>query len=75
VNGDDVEDQNAHLLGGRTDGGGSVREREPGKWIVGMMLVGMDCVWRWAGAREGLQEVAVMGSGFEGWYWRSSVGF
>lgn len=62
------------LLGGRVDGGGSMRETEPGKWVVGMLLFGADCVWKWAGARDGLQEVRETGEGWEGWYWRSSVG-
>jgi hypothetical protein len=72
---DDGETQNAKLIGGKTDGAGSsMREREPGKWMVGMVLVGMDCVWKWAGARAGAQEVVKVGEGFEGWVWRSNVG-
>ncbi len=69
----DEEAQNA--IEGRTDGGDS-REREPGKWIVGMVLIGMDHVWKWAGARDGLQVVSEVRDwdGFQGWYWRSSVG-
>lgn len=71
---DDVTTQN-DLMGGRTDGAGSsMRERELGKWVVGMVLVGMDCVWKWAGARAGAQEGFEVGEGFEGWVWRSSVG-
>lgn len=43
------------------------------KWVPGMLAVGMDCVWKWARARDGFQHVVEYGDGFEGWYWRSSV--
>lgn len=49
------------------------REAEAAKWVAGIFAYGMDCVWKWAGARNGLQHVEEYGSGFEGWYWRSSV--
>jgi hypothetical protein len=42
------------------------------KWCVGMVLKGIDCVWKLVGARNGLQEVGEYGAGFEGRYWRSS---
>jgi len=72
---DEAGEQNAELAGGRTDGAASsMREREPAKWAVGMVLVGMDCVWRWAGARAGAQEGVEVGEPLEGWFWRSSVG-
>ncbi len=44
-----------------------------GKWAVGVVLWGLDCVWKWGGARAGLQEVSKYGEGFEGWIWRSVV--
>lgn len=44
-----------------------------GKWVVGMLLIGFDFVWKWAGARDGLQEFGEVGQDWEGWYWRSSV--
>ncbi len=56
------------------DGLRSMRQREPGKWVVGMILIGFDCFWKWAGSRVGLQEVRDVGEGWDGWYWRSSVG-
>lgn len=69
-----AQGQEAEMSGGRVDGGGSMREREPGKWVVGMLLIGMDFFWKWAGARDGLQEVREVGEGWDGWYWRSSIG-
>ena len=66
-------EENQGLEGGRLDGGGSMREMELGKWLVGMLLVGLDFVWRWVGARDGLQEERETGQGWEGWVWRSSV--
>lgn len=51
-----------------------MRQKEPGKWAVGMVLSAFDCVWKWAGSRVGLQEVREVGEGWDGWYWRSSVG-
>jgi len=44
-----------------------------GKWAVGVVLWGLDCVWKWGGARAGLQEISEYGEGFEGWVWRGSV--
>jgi len=52
----------------------AMRQRELGKWVVGMIFIGFDCVWKWAGSRSGLQEVREVGEGWDGWYWRSSVG-
>jgi hypothetical protein len=52
----------------------TMRQREPGKWAVGMILISFECVWKWAGSRGGLQEVREVGEGWDGWYWRSSVG-
>jgi len=49
------------------------KETEPAKWVAGILAYGMDCVWKWAGARYGLQHIEEYGAGFEGWYWRSSV--
>ncbi len=57
----------------RLDGWGSMREMELGKVLVGMLLVGLDFVWRWTGARDGLQEESETGQGWEGWFWRSSI--
>ena len=34
-----------------------------------------DNVWKWAGARDGLQEMEEYGTGFDGWYWRSSISY
>jgi hypothetical protein len=56
------------------DGLRIMRQREPGKRVVGMILIGFDCVWKWAGSRSGLQEVREVGEGWDRWYWRSSVG-
>jgi hypothetical protein len=50
-----------------------VWEVNKGKWFVGMVLKVVDCVWKFAGARNGLQEVGEYGAGFEGWYWRGSA--
>lgn len=49
------------------------RQNEPAKWVASMLAYGLDCVWKWAGARDGLQHLEEYGAGFEGWYWRSSV--
>lgn len=49
------------------------RQNEPAKWVAGLLAYGMDCMWKWAGARDGLQNLREYGDGFEGWYWRSSV--
>lgn len=43
------------------------------KWVIGMGLYGLDCIWKWGGARDGLQEMEQYGDGFEGWIWRGSV--
>jgi hypothetical protein len=40
---------------------------------MGAVLILLDNVWKWAGARDGLQEMEEYGAGFEGWYWRSSI--
>jgi hypothetical protein len=48
-------------------------ELNKGKWVVGMVLKGVDCVWKFVGARNGLQEVGEYGDGFERWYWRGSA--
>jgi hypothetical protein len=61
------------MSGDRNAGRNSMSEREPDKWVVGMMLKGISFVWKWAGARGALQEVREAGEGWEGWYWRSSV--
>lgn len=74
AHGGETGEQNVQMAGGRNDGGVSMRKREPGKWVVGLLLIGMDFVWKWAGARGGLQETREVGEGWEGWYWRSSVG-
>lgn len=42
--------------------------------MVGVLLYGMDCVWKWVGAMNGLQETRFVGEGWEGWYWRDGVG-
>jgi hypothetical protein len=42
---------------------------------VGMALSIADQVWSFVGARHGVQEREEVGSGFEGWYWRSSVAY
>ena len=47
-------------------------EIDKGKWCVGMVLKGADYVWKFVGARHGLQEIREYGEGFEGWYWRGS---
>ena len=43
------------------------------KRLIGAVLILLDNVWKWAGARDGLQEMEEYGAGFEGWYWRSSI--
>jgi hypothetical protein len=43
------------------------------KRLIGSVLMAMDDVWKWVGARHGLQETAEIGAGFEGWYWTYSV--
>jgi hypothetical protein len=48
-------------------------EVNKGKLCVGMALRGVDCVWKFVGARNSLQEVGEYGAGFEGWYWRGSA--
>jgi len=48
-------------------------EVNKGKWCVVKVLKGVDCVWKFVGARNGLQEVGEYGAGFEGWYWRGSA--
>jgi hypothetical protein len=49
-----------------------LREIDKGKWCISIVLKSADCVWKFIGARHGLQEVREHGAGFEGWYWRSS---
>lgn len=56
------------------DGLRSMRQSEPGKWVVGMILIGFDCIWKWAGSRAGSQVVREVGEGWDAWYWRTSVG-
>jgi hypothetical protein len=48
-------------------------ELNKGKWCVGMVLKGVDCVWKFVGATNGLQEVGEYGAGFERRYWRGSA--
>jgi hypothetical protein len=48
-------------------------EANKGKRCIGMVLKGVECVWKFAGARTGLQEVGEYGAGFDGWYWRGSA--
>lgn len=49
-----------------------MKENEPKKLIDSVLLL-MDDVWKFVGARHGLQETEQIGAGFEGWYWRYSV--
>lgn len=52
-------------------------EQEPDdverKRFIGNILMLMDNIWKWVGARHGLQETEEIGAGFEGWYWTNSV--
>lgn len=41
--------------------------------VFRLLYVVLEVVWRWAGARGGVQEVEEYGGGFQGWYWRGSV--
>lgn len=40
---------------------------------IGAALLLVDRIWRFVGARHGLQEMEEVGMGFAGWYWRSSI--
>ena len=41
---------------------------------VGMVLMTAEQVWRFVGARHGVQEREEIGLGYDGWYWRNSIG-
>ena len=60
---DRVEDENARTIG-----------KLPGNRALGMLVAGVDCVWKWAEARGGSQETRMYRDGLEGWYWTSTVG-
>lgn len=42
---------------------------------VDAVLTAVDHVWKFAGARHGIQEIEEVGMGFEGWCWRNSVAY
>jgi len=42
------------------------------KWSLGIVVWMMDCVWKWAGASQGVQKVDLYGQGLDGWGWRRS---
>lgn len=49
-----------------------------GLWFkkgIDMVIMMSDRVWKFVGARRGIQEVEEIGMGFEGWYWRNSVAY
>lgn len=47
--------------------------KELGKLIVRVFVIVFQVVWKWVGARGGLQEIEEYGAGFQGWYWRGGV--
>lgn len=40
-----------------------------------LVLMVADQVWKFVGARHGIQEVEEVGMGFEGWTWRNSIAY
>ena len=44
------------------------------KWGIGMVSMTAEQVWRFVGARHGVQAREEIGLGYDGWYWRNSIG-
>lgn len=43
------------------------------RWTVGVLFWCLDCLWKWAGAKQAVQEGSAHGGGYDGCVWRMSV--